>query len=267
MKFKVACLQLNSKDDVDKNVEKIDSLMKEATLHGVKFVTLPENALRMGFPSGDDSNNEINQATHDAIIACRQMARNNKVWMLIGSVAFKSGFEAKRFNRSLLIDPQGEIKCHYDKINLFDVELPNGESYRESDRFISGNELKVTDSPWGKIGLSICYDLRFPEMFRQMNQMGAKIFTVPAAFTYTTGKAHWHTLLKARAIENAAYVIAPAQCGIHAGGRRTYGHSLVISPWGEIIAEGSENEEEVVITEIDMHEVEKVKATIPSTNC
>jgi predicted amidohydrolase len=184
------------------------------------------------------------------------------IWLLIGSLAIKVN-EHKTANRSFLIDPTGEISARYDKIHLFDVDLPNGEQYRESDTVAGGTVAVMATIPGGKIGLSVCYDVRFPQLYRGLAEAGAFLFTVPAAFTETTGKAHWEVLLRARAIENGAYVIAPAQGGLHAGGRHTYGHSLIISPWGEVLAQAG-TEPGVILAEIDPEQSQAARAQIPS---
>lgn len=197
-----------------------------------------------------------------ALIAFRALAEELGLWLLIGSLPVKVG-ETKTANRSFLLDPKGAIGARYDKIHLFDVELPSGESYRESNTVEGGASAVTADLPWGRIGLSVCYDLRFPQLYRTLAKRGAFLLTVPSAFTETTGKAHWHVLLRARAIENGAFVIAPAQGGLHANGRRTYGHSLIVSPWGQILAEGG-IDPEVIIAEIDPDASAEARARIPS---
>src|SRR6201999_2584166 len=167
-------------------------------------------------------------------------------------------------NRSFLIAPDGAITARYSKIHLFDVELASGETYRESNTVEGGNEAVVADTDFGRIGLSICYDLRFPQLYRRLAQKGAFLLTVPSAFTVPTGEAHWHVLLRARAIENAAFVIAPAQGGTHANGRKTYGHSLIVSPWGEIIAESAGEEPGIIPAVLDLDQVAATRARIPA---
>jgi deaminated glutathione amidase len=167
-------------------------------------------------------------------------------------------------NRALLINPQGAVAARYDKIHMFDVQLPNGESYRESKVFRPGTEAVTADLPWGKLGLTICYDLRFPALYRTLAQAGAEILAIPSAFTKPTGQAHWHTLMRARAIETGCYVIAAAQAGQHENGRETYGHSLVVAPWGEIIAEANGHEPGVIFADIDLAKVAEARAQVPS---
>jgi len=197
-----------------------------------------------------------------ALAAFRTLAEELDIWLLIGSLAIKVS-ETKTANRSFLIAPRGTIVARYDKVHLFDVDLPSGEQYRES-RTVAGGAAAVTaDLPWGRLGLSVCYDLRFPQLYRALSKAGAVVLSVPSAFTETTGRAHWHVLLRARAVENGAFVIAPAQGGVHANGRRTFGHSLIVSPWGDILAEGG-TEPGVVFAHIDPEEAAAARGRIPS---
>jgi predicted amidohydrolase len=190
------------------------------------------------------------------------LAEELGIWLLVGSLAIKVS-EGKTANRSYLIGPNGRIAARYDKIHLFDVNLPSGETYRESNTVAPGEEAVVASLPWGRVGLSVCYDLRFPQLYRALAKNGAEILTVPSAFTETTGKAHWHVLLRARAIENGCFVIAPAQGGTHANGRKTYGHSLIVGPWGDILAEAG-TEPCVISAELDLGEIADVRARLPS---
>lgn len=233
-------------------------LIREAHAQGATFITLPENSFYMAEPGkGTPPDAQGN------IALCQSLARELKVWILLGSVSLPTS-EGKSWNRSLLIDDKGAIAARYDKIHLFDVTLKDGEAYHESKRFEGGNEAVIAHTPWGKLGMSVCYDVRFPHLYRTLAQAGADFLSVPAAFTHTTGSAHWHSLLRARAIENGAYVIAPAQCGMHPGKRRTFGHSLIIGPWGEIIAEGSEDKTGIITAVIDTDQIRKARAMIPS---
>ena len=236
-KFRAACVQLRSSDDVSENIQIASSLIREAKAAGADFIATPENTTLMAPDGGAKLERSFTQERDPALPDFRALAAELGVWLLIGSLAIKVS-ETKTANRSYLLDPKGSIAAQYDKIHLFDVDLPSGEKYRESNTVAGGTRAVIADSPWGKIGLTICYDLRFPQLYRALSQAGAFMLTVPSAFTETTGKAHWHTLLRARAIENGAFVIAPAQGGLHANGRRTYGHSLIVAPWGEVLAEG-----------------------------
>ena len=197
-----------------------------------------------------------------ALAAFTAAARKHGIWLHIGSMAVKVG-ERRLANRSYLIAPDGEISARYDKIHMFDVDLGNGEVYSESVNYQAGSSAIVADLPWGKLGLTICYDLRFPALHRALAKAGATFLAGPAAFTRVTGEAHWHTLLRARAIETGAFVLAAAQGGRHENGRETFGHSLIISPWGEVLAE-SGIEPGVIVAEIDPHRVDAVRSKIPS---
>jgi predicted amidohydrolase len=260
MKCVVACLQLNSQDDLEANARAVEGLVREAYSQGAQLICLPENSFYMRDPA---KRMPAMMVEAEGMRLCQSLAAELGVWMLTGSLAAPAE-EGKWFNRSALIDAQGRAVAAYDKIHLFDVDLKNEEQYRESDRVAPGNEAVLAKTPWGMLGLSVCYDLRFPQLYRALAQAGASMLSVPSAFTHTTGKAHWHALLRARAIENGCYVIAPAQCGMHPGGRRTYGHSLVVDPWGEVAAEASEGAPQALLAELDMDKVAKVRAMIPS---
>jgi predicted amidohydrolase len=184
------------------------------------------------------------------------------IWLLVGSLGIKVSAD-KTVNRSYLIGPNGRVSARYDKIHLFDVNLPSGETYRESNTVAPGGQAVVASLPWGRVGLSVCYDLRFPQLYRSLAKSGAEILTVPSAFTETTGKAHWHVLLRARAIENGCFVVAPAQGGTHANGRKTYGHSLIVGPWGDILAEAG-TEPGVVAVELDLAEIAAARTRLPA---
>ena len=196
---------------------------------GARFIATPENTTLMAPDGGAKLASSFDEANDPALPVFAALAKELGVWLLIGSLAIKVS-DTKTANRSFLFGPDGIIRARYSKIHLFDVELTSGEVYRESNTVAGGHEAVVADTDFGRIGLSICYDLRFPQLYRQLAQKGAYLFSVPSAFTVPTGEAHWHVLLRARAIENGAFVIAPAQGGKHANGRKTYGHSLIIAP-------------------------------------
>jgi predicted amidohydrolase len=193
----------------------------------------------------------------------RTLAEETSTWILAGSLVIKKPDDDRLANRSFLIRPDGGIAAQYDKIHMFDVELSNGESHKESRAYAPGNAAQLAETTWGTFGLSVCYDVRFAHLYQQLALNGARVLTVPAAFTATTGKAHWHVLLRARAIENGAFVIAPAQCGQHSEKRRTYGHSLIVDPWGEVLADGGE-EPGFVTAKIDLDEVQKRRRQVPN---
>jgi len=261
-KFKIACVQLRSSDDVQENVRAAASLIREAAGLGASFIATPENTGLMAPDGGAKLQLSFAENDDPALPVFADLANTLNVWLLIGSLAIKVG-ERKTANRSFLIGPDGRILARYNKIHLFDVNLPSGETYRESNTVEPGDEAVTASLPWGRVGLSVCYDLRFPHLYRTLAKAGAEILTVPSAFTETTGKAHWHVLLRARAIENTCFVVAPAQGGVHANGRRTFGHSLIVGPWGEVLAE-AETDPGVITAEIDLQEIADVRARLPS---
>ncbi len=254
-----ACVQLNSQDEMSANLLAVKAGVHEAAARGAVFITLPENTFFMQAPGGTLPP----PSPEEGIAVCQSLARELGVWVLIGSVQARAP-EGKYWNRSVLINDRGQIVTHYDKIHRFDATLRNGEAYNESARIAGGEEAVLAPTPLGIVGMTICYDARFPHLYRTLAQAGATCFTVPAAFTYTTGTAHWHVLLRARAIENGCYVLAPAQCGQHPGKRRTYGHSMIIAPWGDIVAEASEDTPGVITATLDTDRVEEARTMIPS---
>jgi deaminated glutathione amidase len=260
--FRAACVQLCSSGDVAENIRVASALIREAKAKGADFIATPENTTLMAPDDGVKLERIFPEQADPALPTFRALAEELGAWLLIGSLAIKVS-DAKTANRSFLIDPKGAIAARYDKIHLFDVDLPSGEVYRESNTVAGGGRAVTADLPWGKIGLSVCYDLRFPQLYRTLAQAGALLLTVPSAFTETTGKAHWHVLLRARAIENGAFVIAPAQCGTHAGGRRTYGHSLIVAPWGEVLVEAG-TDPGVIVADIDPARAADARARVPN---
>lgn len=259
--MKLACIQMNSQDDLSANLAQTDRLMQQAVDANARLLCLPENAF---FMRGDDAAAMpvYEAAQHPGVQHCMQRAQEWGVWVLIGSIAAPAA-DGKWTNQSVLIDAQGNIAAHYDKVHLFDVTLPSGEVYAESARFDAGNTAVVVPTPLGMLGMSVCYDVRFAYLYRALAQAGAEILAVPAAFTAITGKAHWQCLLRARAIETGCYVVAAAQCGTHPKGRTTFGHSLVVDPWGTVLADGGEAVG-VILADIDLAQVHKVRAQIPS---
>jgi predicted amidohydrolase len=261
--LKVACVQMNSGDDIQANIASAEAMIRQAHADGAMFITLPENAFLMVdhkttklaiFPMDE----------HPGVIAMQALAKKLKCSILIGSVAvLQKDASQKPVNRSVLINANGTIAAQYDKIHLFDVTLPNGEVHAESNRFDAGNKAVIAQLPECKIGMTICYDLRFPHLYRSLAKEGTSIMCVPAAFTKLTGKIHWHVLLRARAIENGCFIIAPAQGGTHPGGRETFGHSVIIDPWGRVLAE-QQNGVGIITAELDLSEVEKTRRAIPA---
>jgi predicted amidohydrolase len=261
--FRVACVQTNSAREIALNIDPIVALVGRAREGGADLVCLPENVsllepvsrlLREKAPTEDE---------HPALAAYREAAQSNGVWLLIGSLTVRLNGDDRLANRSLLVDAEGAIVARYDKIHLFDVDLGPGERYRESATIAPGERAVVATTPWGRLGLSVCYDLRFPQLYRRLAQAGADFLTIPAAFTRTTGRAHWHVLQRARAIETGSWVFAPAQCGVHAEGRETYGHSLIVDPWGQIVADGGEDVG-LIFADVDPAAVEAARRRIPS---
>lgn len=261
-KLKVACLQLNSGPEIAPNLKTIGDLTRRAVDNGAEFVAMPENCAMLE-PRRPKLLEKVEpEESHSALAALRALAAETGVTLLVGSLAVKLGPE-KVANRSFLLDPTGGIVASYDKLHMFDVTLPSGESYRESSTFQPGSRAVVAPTPWGKLGMTVCYDLRFPALYRALAESGAEMLSVPSAFTRTTGQAHWHILLRSRAIETGCFVIAPAQTGEHAEGRKTYGHSLIVDPWGVVLADGGEDVG-VVSAEIDLGRVAEVRAMVPS---
>lgn len=260
--FRAACVQLRSSDDVQENIRAACALIREARDKGADFIATPENTALMAPDGGAKLENSFPEDGDPALPRFRAIAEELGIWLLLGSLAIKVS-ETKTANRSFLIDAKGRIAARYDKIFLFDVDLPNGEIYRESDTVSGGNRTAIADLPWGRVGLSVCYDLRFPQLYRRLAQAGASILTVPSAFTETTGKAHWHVLMRARAIENGAFVIAPAQGGTHTNGRQTYGHSMIVGPWGEVLVEAG-TEPCVIAADIDPAAAKNARTRMPS---
>ena len=261
-KFRAACVQLRSGEDVAQNIRDAEILIREAARGGAQFVATPENTSLMAADGGAKLSQSFDEAHDKALPAFATLAKELGVWLLIGSLAIKVS-DSKTANRSFLIGPDGAITARYSKIHLFDVDLAGGESYRESSTVAGGDAAVLAQTPWGKIGLSICYDMRFAALYRALAQKGAFAFTAPSAFTVFTGQAHWHVLLRARAIENGAFMIAPAQGGTHANGRKTYGHSLIVDPWGTVLAEAG-TEPCVIFADIDPALSAEARAKLPS---
>jgi predicted amidohydrolase len=260
--FRVGLVQMCAGRTVDRNIAAASELIREAARGGAQYVQTPEmtNILELDRerllaaikPEADDV----------GVTQFRFLARELGIWLHVGSLALV-GERGRPVNRSLLISPEGRIDARYDKIHMFDVDLPGGETYRESANYEPGREAVVATLPWGQLGMTICYDLRFPHLHRALAKAGARFLAVPAAFTKPTGLAHWHTLLRARAIENQCYVFAAGQGGCHENGRETFGHSLVISPWGEVLAE-ADVQPAVTFADVELQRLEDVRRQVPS---
>ncbi len=260
--FTAALIQLRTGVDPAANLDQTARLIEEAAESGADYVLTPEMTNIMEVKRDRLFATIVEEERDPTLAAVRELARARAVYVHVGSLAVKASAD-KAANRSFLIDRAGEVVARYDKIHMFDVDLANGESYRESRNYRPGELAVVTDLPWGRIGLSICYDLRFPALYRALAEAGAAFLTIPSAFTRQTGEAHWHVLLRARAIENGCFVLAAAQGGTHQNGRETFGHSLIVDPWGRILAEGG-TEPGIVAARIDPAEVAAARARIPS---
>jgi predicted amidohydrolase len=253
---------MRSGRSVQPNLDAAEVAIRKAASGGADYVLTPENTNVMELSTKKLFAAVSPQEGNPAVELFSVLAAELKIWLHIGSMAVKISDE-KVANRQTLFAPDGELAARYDKIHMFDVDLPGGESYRESKNYQSGNEAVLADLPWGRLGFTTCYDLRFPAMYRTLAKAGADFITVPSAFTKVTGEAHWHVLLRARAIETGCFVFAAAQGGDHEVGRSTYGHSLIISPWGEVIAETGVDPA-VVYADIDVSQVQEARTRIPS---
>jgi predicted amidohydrolase len=260
--FRVGLIQMRSGRTPRANADAAVKLIGEAKAAGADYVQTPEMTNIMEVKREALFAALAPEESDASLAAFRDTARTHRLWVHVGSLALKISAD-KAVNRSLLIDPQGEIAARYDKIHMFDVDLAGGESYRESRSYRPGEIAIGTDLPWGRLGLTICYDLRFPALYRALAEAGASFLAIPSAFTRQTGEAHWHVLMRARAIENTCYVLAAAQGGRHENGRETFGHSLVIDPWGRVVAEGGA-EPCVVMAEIAPAEIVTARTRIPS---
>lgn len=262
--FKVGLIAMRSGCDPQANLSAVLSAIDEAKRAGADYVQTPEMTNVLESKRDRLLANIVTDDNDPTLATLREVARKLSIYIHIGSLAIKASHE-KAVNRSFLIDRKGDVVARYDKIHMFDVDLAGGESYRESNTYRAGELAVVADLPWGRLGLTVCYDLRFPALYRALAEAGASFLAIPSAFTRQTGEAHWHVLLRARAIENGCFVFAAAQGGKHESGRETFGHSLIIDPWGRILAEGG-TEPGVVLAEIDPAEVAAARAKIPSLN-
>ncbi len=260
--FKAACIQLNSNNDMIRNIEVSINLIDSAINKKADFIFLPENSSMMAWGKKNIVSSAMSEDDHIALKAYKNIARVNSIWLNCGSLTILLN-DGSIVNRSYLINSSGEINSHYDKIHMFDVDLGNGQAYFESSTYTPGKHLSVSSSPWGNVGLTICYDLRFPYLYRDIAKLGAKMICVPSAFTLETGTAHWHTLLRARAIETGAFIFAPAQVGDHPGLRQTFGHSLIVDPWGVILADAGVHSD-IIFAEIDIEKSDIARNKIPS---
>jgi predicted amidohydrolase len=261
-KFKAAMIQLRSGLTPAANIDLAAGLIAEAKAAGASYVQTPEMTNILAAKREQLFAAIADEDSDPSLAALRDLARKLGLYVHAGSLAIKVSPD-KAANRGFVIDPHGDIVARYDKIHMFDVDLANGESYRESNNYRPGELGVVTDLPWGRLGVTICYDLRFPALYRALAEAGATMLAIPSAFTKQTGEAHWHVLMRARAIENGSFVLAAAQGGQHENGRSTFGHSVIVDPWGRILAEGG-TEPGIVVAEIDPAEVAAARGRIPS---
>ncbi len=261
-RFTAACVQVNASNDMAANIAVFSDQVRRARDAGADFITTPEVVAMI--ENGREATREKArpESEHPALAAFRDLARETGAWLLAGSLTIRQD-DGPLYNRSFLLAPDGEIVARYDKIHMFDVELPNGQVLQESAAYRPGGEAVLADLPWGVLGMTICYDMRFPELYRTLARAGAEIVTVPSAFTRITGQAHWHVLLRARAIETGSFVLAAAQTGRHVGKRESYGHALIVAPWGEILAEADEAVG-YITAEIDLARVAEARRRIPA---
>jgi predicted amidohydrolase len=260
--FSAAMIQMRSSLTPGANIDDAVRMIGEAKAAGADYVLTPEMTNILAAKREQLFAVIAEEESDNALATLRELARQFGFYIHIGSLAIRISHD-RAANRSFLVDPKGDIAARYDKIHMFDVDLAGGESYRESRNYRPGDSAVLADLPWGRLGLTICYDLRFPALYRALAEAGATMLSIPSAFTKQTGDAHWHVLVRARAIENGCFVFAAAQGGKHENGRDTYGHSLIVDPWGRIIAEGG-TEPGVVMARIDPAEVTKARARIPS---
>lgn len=269
---RVAALQYCAGASPAETLPHLFDMIASAAAGGAQLVVLPEAATFLA--ASREALNEIAEWEDDAesLDQLCQCAASYGINLLVGSMFVRRRRDNRLVNRCVLIGPDGRVSCHYDKIHMFDANVGDGRQYRESDYFAAGSDMVVGDAAGMRLGLTICYDVRFPVLYRALALAGAQVITVPAAFTYNSGKAHWHILLRARAIETGCFIVAAAQCGTHADGRRTYGHSLIISPWGEILAEAQTDDENaeaeansgIIIADLEAARVTEARAAIPS---
>jgi predicted amidohydrolase len=259
--FKVALLQAETGNDLAANLQTVTAMTHEAAQSGASFVLTPEYTLMMDGSGRTMRESALDPDGGQALAQLQALAAELSIWLLVGSLTLKT--EGDRIaNRSFLIAADGSVRASYDKIHMFDATLPDGKVIRESSAYCPGARAVTAETPWGKLGLTVCYDLRFPQLYRSLAQAGARYLTIPSSFQRATGKDHWHPLIQARAIENACFVFAPAMCGEHPGNRSTYGHSLVVDPWGKILADGGDAPG-IVYADIDPQRVDKVRGMLP----
>ena len=261
--FTAACIQMCSGRDPQSNIAAVSGMVRQAASDGADLIMTPEMTNIIDSPRAAVAEKVAAEENCLAVAGFARLAEETGKHILAGSLGVQAG-GGKLANRSLLFAPDGTVMARYDKAHMFDVDLPNGERYRESSTFAAGDKAVFADLPWGRLGLTICYDVRFAYQYRMLAQQGCSFISVPAAFTVPTGTAHWHVLLRARAIETGCFVFAPAQSGTHEEGRKTFGHSLIVSPWGEVLADAGDVTTGIVMAEIDTSKVAQARGRVPA---
>lgn len=260
--LRVACIQTNSKSDPNINIKEVSSLICEAKSDGAELITTPE-VVGMLEPNREKALDKAQaENDHSVLREFRNLSKDLSIWLLIGSISIKLS-DSKLANRSFLINPDGQIIAQYTKIHMFDVEVNDGSTYNESATYQPGTSACLARTPWGLVGLTICYDIRFPALYRDLAKAGAGIIFIPSAFTEVTGEAHWHVLQRARAIENGCFIVSAAQTGIHEQRRKTFGHSIIIDPWGNVLADADKCVG-FIIADLDLNLVNEARNKIPS---
>ena len=260
--LKVACIQTNSKSDPNINIREVSSLIRAARSNGAELITTPE-VVGMLEPNREKALKKAQPENYHGVLReFRALSRDLAIWLLIGSISIKLS-NGKLANRSFLINPDGQIIARYTKIHMFDVEVNDGSIYRESATYQPGTSACLARTPWGLVGLTVCYDIRFPALYRDLAKAGAKIIFIPSAFTEVTGEAHWHILQRARAIENGCFIVSAAQTGMHEQNRKTFGHSIIVDPWGNILAD-ADKDVGFITADLDLNLVDEVRKKIPS---
>jgi len=281
--FRAALIQTCTGRDVDQNLTQIGRLIEQAATAGASYIQTPEVTALMTADRNELFERTAPERGNPALTFFADLAQSLSVWLHIGSISIQVGDiqgsdiqtqaekpaigkpDARKLaNRSFLFAPDGQIKARYDKIHMFDVDISKGDSYWESKRYEPGNKAVIASLPWGELGMTICYDMRFPGLYRALAHAGAHFIAVPSAFTIPTGKAHWHALLRARAIETQCYILAAAQSGKHQSGRQTYGHSLIVSPWGEVLADAESLHNTVIYADIRLDDLNEARRRVPS---
>jgi len=260
--MRIALFQMTAGVDPEANARALVHAAEEARAGGADMLFTPEMSGCVDQNRERSARVIVPEEQDPVLSAMQDAARRTGLWVHLGSLALSDPQSGKRLNRGFLIDDRGAIRARYDKMHLFDVDLPSGETWRESNSYVAGDQAVAAQTPWGRLGLAICYDLRFPDLFRALSNAGADIISVPAAFTVPTGEAHWHVLLRARAIESAAFVVATAQTGQHEDGRATFGHSLVIDPWGTVLLDAG-RAPGLYFVDLPLARLDDVRARIP----